>query len=328
MILVTGGAGFIGAHLVEMLVQRGAAVRVLERPGVNVDPFRHLPVEWAFADIRDRAAVKQAVAGCEQVYHLAANPNLWTRDRRDFDAVNHQGTVHVLEESLAAGAKRVLHTSTESILTSPRFQGGAVEEIELKASDMVGPYCLSKFRAEEAALRMARGGADVVIVNPTLPIGPGDRGISPPTRLTLAAANGSLPAYLDCRFNMIDARDVAQGMILAMEKGRPGRRYLLGNENLRLADWLRMVAEKTGKKPPTWKVPYFVAMTAAWCSELIADHVTHKMPDATITGVKLTRYVMHFDPKSSLDELGLKPRPIEESLRDAMVWYREQGLVK
>lgn len=325
MNIVTGGAGFIGAHLVDHLLACGDAVRVIERPGADVD---HLPkdrIEIAYADIRDRESVRKAVQGAQRVYHLAANPNLWTPDRRDFDAVNHQGTVHVLEESLAAGAERVVHTSTESILTSPRFTGGKVETLELKAEDMVGPYCLSKFRAEEVALSMARSGKPVVVVNPTLPIGPGDRGMSPPTRMTLAACRGELPAYIEGQFNMIDARDVAAGMRLAMEKGRPGRRYLLGFQNMSLGDWLKLVGKETGRKPPTRTVPYWLALGVAHISEFIADYITHKMPQATVTGVKLTRYCMHFDPSESLAELGLQPRPVDESLHDAVAWYKQVG---
>ena len=133
--------------------------------------------------------------------------------------MNHIGTVNVMRAALAAGAQRVLHTSTESILTSPDFKGGAVEQLRLRASDMVGPYCLSKFRAEEAVFEMVRKGAPIVVVSPTLPVGPGDRQQTPPTRMAVAFCRGELPAYLECSFNLVDARDVARGMMLALEKG-------------------------------------------------------------------------------------------------------------
>lgn len=324
--VVTGGAGFIGSHLVQLLCQHGEKVRVVERPGAAVE---HLPAEAEvhFADIRDRSSLRTAFEGARRVYHLAANPNLWTRERADFDAVNHQGTVNVLQQALQAGAERVLHTSTESILTSRRFQGGAVETLQLREEDMVGPYCLSKFLAEQAAFALAEQGKPVIVVNPTLPIGPGDRGMSPPTRMTVDFCRGKLPAYLDCRFNMIDARDVALGMIAAMERGRPGKRYLLGNRNLRLHEWLRMVGERIGRPAPRWQVPYIVALAAGYCGEFLADHVTHRMPNATTTGVRLTRYCMHFDPTNSLQELGLTPRPLEESLTDALAFYREMSWI-
>ena len=328
MNLVTGGAGFLGTHLVHRLLAAGESVRVLERPGAATE---HLPVdriEIFEGDICERAAVRGAVRGCRRVYHLAADPNLWTPNRRDFDAINHQGAVHVLTEALDAGAERVLHTSTESILTSRHFAGGAVEDLELRREDMVGPYCLSKFLAEREALRLAHDGAPVVVVNPTLPVGPGDRGMSPPTRMTVAFCRGALPAYLECRFNMIDARDVAEGMVAAMERARTGKRYLLGSRNLRLSEWLAMVGRLVGRKPPRWRVPYPIAFAAGHVGEFLADHVTGRMPNATVTGVRLTRYCMHFDPTPSLTELGIRPRPLEESLRDAIGWYRSMGWIE
>ena len=222
-ILVTGGAGFIGSHIVALLVQRGAAVRVLERPGAPVD---HLPggIELVFADIRDRAAVARAVRGCPLVYHLAANPNLWTRPRGQFRQVNYLGTVNVLDEAVAAGAERVLHTSTESILTRARQSGAIRADQQVRLDDALGPYCRSKLLAERHAFRLARAGAPVVIVNPTLPVGPGDLGRSPPTQMMLDFCRGRRHEYLDAELNLIDVRDVAEGMVRALRQGRPGRR--------------------------------------------------------------------------------------------------------
>ena len=325
MILVTGGAGFLGSHLVAQLLDAGQPVRVLERPGAMVD---HLPldrIELVSADIRDESAVREAARDCEYVYHLAADANLWRRDRGEFDRINRLGTVHVMRAALDHGAKRILYTSTESILSSRNSNGGAVEKLRLKASDMIGPYCLSKFYAEEEVFRLVEEGAPIIVVSPTLPVGPGDRGQTPPTRMSVAFCRGELPAYLDCRFNLIDARDVATGMILAMEKGRTGIRYLVGAENHCLSDWLRILGEEAGQSVPRWKVPYLLALLVAWFSETWADCVSGKMPLATITGVRLTRRNMFFDPSASLNELGLHPRPIREAARDAVAWYRSQG---
>jgi dihydroflavonol-4-reductase len=325
VILVTGGAGFLGSHLVAQLLDAGQPVRVLERPGASAE---HLPldrIELVSADIRDEPAVQEAARDCEYVYHLAADANLWRRDRGEFDRINRLGTFHVMRAALDNGAKRILYTSTESILSSRNSTGGAVEKLRLKASDMLGPYCLSKFHAEEEVFRLVEEGAPIIVVSPTLPVGPGDRGQTPPTRMSVAFCKGELPAYLDCRFNLIDARDVATGMILAMEKGRTGIRYLLGAENLRLSDWLTILGEEAGQPVPRWKVPYALALCAAWFSETWADYVSGKMPLATITGVRLTRRNMFFDPSASLKELGLHPRPIREAARDAVAWYRSQG---
>ena len=325
MILVTGGAGFLGSHLVAQLLDTGQSVRVLEQPGACVD---HLPldqIELVSADIRDEPAVQEAARDCEYVYHLAADPNLWRRDRREFDSINRLGTIHVMRAALDNGAKRILYTSTESILSSRNFNGGAVEMQRLKERDMLGQYCLSKFHAEQAVFRMVEAGAPIVVVSPTLPVGPGDRRKTPPTRMSLAFCRGELPAYLECRFNLIDARDVATGMILAMKKGRAGIRYLLGAENFYLSDWLSVLGEEVQRPLPRWQVSYPLALLAGWFSEFWADYVSGKMPLATTTGVRLTRYNMFFDPSASLNELGLCPRPIRESARDTVAWYRSQN---
>lgn len=323
--LVTGGAGFIGSHLVRLLVERGERVRVLDRPGAKLD---HLPlnaVEVVSADIRTRAAVKRAVQGCDVVYHLAANPQLWTRRRGHFHAVNYLGTVNVLTEALLAGARRVLHTSTESILTRSRQSQAIAEDQDVPSRDVIGPYCRSKFRAERFAFHLARGGAPVVVVNPTLPVGPGDWGRSPPTQMMLDFCRGKRAAYLDADLNLIDVRDVADGMTKAMERGRSGVRYLLGAENWSIRSVFNHLAKLTGLPEPRWRVPYFVALSAAYVSEWVAAVVTGAIPAASVTGVKLTRRRMHFDASRSLRELELNPRPVSETLAEVVAWFRDTG---
>jgi dihydroflavonol-4-reductase len=324
-VLVTGGAGFIGSHLVRLLLERGERVRVLERPGAAV---AHLPldrVELATADIRDRAAVERAVRGCREVYHLAANPQLWTHRRGLFGQVNYRGAVNAIEAALAADVRRVLHTSTESILTRARQAGPITEEQAVGWNDVIGPYCRSKFRAEAHALRLARAGAPVVIVNPTLPIGPGDLGRSPPTQMMLDFCRGGRKEYVNAELNLIDVRDVAEGMVRAMERGRPGRRYLLGGENLSILSVFTLLARLIGLPPPSRRVPYAVALAVAYVSEFVADVFTHRPPAATVTGVALTRRHMHFDPRRSLEELGLRPRPVAETLAETVAWFRGIG---
>ena len=321
--LVTGGAGFIGAHLVQLLLSRGETVRVLDRPGARID---HLPlgkIDFVSADIRDRGAVRKAVQDCVSVYHLAANPQLWTRRRGHFHQVNYLGAVHVLEESLAAGAKRILHTSTESILTRESQTTPIAEDQHITACDMIGPYCLSKFRAEQFAFRLAHSGAPIIIVNPTLPVGPGDWGRSPPTQMMLDFCKGKRSAYLDADLNLIDVRDVALGMALALEQGKPGRRYFLGAENWSIRSVFAYLAELTGLPKPKWQVPYPLALCAAYVSELVAWLFTHEIPAATVTGVALTRRRMHFDSTRSQKALGLKLRPVAESIREAVRWFQD-----
>jgi dihydroflavonol-4-reductase len=324
--IVTGGAGFIGSHLVARLVDSGQDVRVVERPGATVDhlsPAAHV----FFADICDRQALAAALEGGRWVYHLAANPHLWVRDRREFDAVNYHGTVNVLDAALTAKAERILHTSTESILTKATVSGPIDENIDISLDDAVGPYCRSKLLAEQYAFSLASRGLPIVVANPTMPVGPGDRGLSPPTRLIVDFCTGSLPATMDCTLNLIDVRDVALGLARVMERGQPGRRYLLGHSNLTLAAFLALLTELSGVPAPRWRVPYAVGVTAAWFSEKIADHLTGRAPKATLTGVRLAKRIMHFDSSRSLAELGLQPRSIRESLSDAITWLRLTGRI-
>jgi dihydroflavonol-4-reductase len=322
--VVTGGAGFIGSHLVAQLVDSGQQVRVVERPGADAG---HLPAaaEVVFADIRDRTALVPALSGARFVYHLAANPHLWLRRRSEFREVNFAGTVNVLDQALAAGAVRVLHTSTESILTKAQLNGPIDENIDITWSDAVGPYCQSKLLAEQYAFLLARQGRPVVVANPTMPVGPGDRNLSPPTRLILDFCRGALPALMDCTLNLVDVRDVALGLRLVMERGETGRRYLLGNTNLTLAGLLGVLSELTGVPVPRWKVPFSAALAAAWLSEFCADHLTGLAPKASVTGVRLGKRIMHFDSSRSHAEIGLFPRAIRQSLADAVNWLHITG---
>src|SRR5262249_40547518 len=244
----------------------------------------------------------------------------------EFDAVNHRGAVNVIDAALAAGAERILHTSTESILTRAGSAGGPIaEDVEIALSDALGPYCRSKLLAERVALAHGRDGHPVVVANPTMPVGSGDRGLSPPTRLIRDFCLGKLPARLDCTLNLIDVRDVAEGLIRVMERGRPGRRYLLGGENLTLVELLRVLSDLTGVPIPRWRIPYVLGLAVAYASEFWADHVSGHTPKATVTGVRLTRRVMHFDASRSLAEIGLNPRPVRESLTDAVAWLEQTG---
>jgi dihydroflavonol-4-reductase len=326
-ILVTGGAGFIGSHLVRLLVEQGHTVRVLDLPSA---PTRHLPVdriEIVHGDICDVYCVRRAVRHCREVYHLAANPNLWAQERGSFGRVNYRGTINVLDEALRAGARRVLHTSTESILTLARQNGPIGRDQAVGVTDVVGPYCRSKLLAEQHAFKLAMQGAPVFIVNPTLPVGPGDWGRSPPTQMILDFCKGKRREYLDADLNLIDVRDVAIGMVLAMRHGVAGRRYLLGNENLSIRKVFRLLAKLTGIPEPSRRVPYHLALAAAYVSEWAADVFTHRPPAATVTGVRLTQRLMHFDAGPSLEELKLAPRPVAESLRDEVAWFRAVGWI-
>jgi dihydroflavonol-4-reductase len=325
-VLVTGGAGFIGSHLVEQLVAEERAVRVLEKPGA---PTAHLPqddIEIVFADIRDAEAVDQAAQGCDVVLHLAANPNLWARRPDEFDQVNHQGTRHVLAAARAAGARRTVHVSTESILASPRSNGVITEDTRTSLGDMLGPYCRSKWRAEQAAGEAAGAGDPVVIVRPSIPVGPGDRHLGPPSRMICDFCNGRVKGHLDGDLNFIDVRDVAAGIWAAAQHGEIGRRYLLVNEHWTILDLLRFLSEVTGRPVPRWRVPYFIAISFAHVEELFCRHVTGKLPLATVTGVQLTQRPFRFDGRKSARELGLPGmRCCRESIVETVRWFQSSG---
>jgi dihydroflavonol-4-reductase len=289
-------------------------------------------VEQVVGSITDPAAVARATEGCERVFHLAANPNLWAPDPKSFDAVNHQGTRRMLEAAHKASVQRFVYTSTESILKSyraPKQSARALidETVVLTLADMPGPYCRSKFLAEEAAREAAAGGLPVVIVNPTMPIGPGDDLLTPPSKMILGFLNGETPAYLDCEFNLVDARDVAQGQVLAAEKGRVGERYILGNINLTLGALLAELHRLTGIKMPGARVPYALALVSALVSEGIAN-ITKKPPMAPLTGVRLARTSMAFDCSKARNELGWNCRTLEASLIDTISWMSGQGLLR
>lgn len=327
--LVTGGSGFIGWHLVAALAARGERVRVLDlRP---VSPSIE-GVELSLGSITDPVHVARAMEGCERVFHLAANPNLWAPDPRTFEQVNHQGTRRLLEAAQKAGVQRFVYTSTESILKSyraPKTSQRALidERVVLSLDDMPGPYCRSKFLAEQAAREAAAGGLPVVIVNPTMPIGPGDGLLTPPSKMILGFLNGETPAYLDCEFNLVDARDVAEGQVLAAEKGRVGERYILGNVNLSLGALLDHLHRLTGLKMPATRVPYALALVSAVVSEGIAN-LTRKPPMAPLTGVRLARTSMAFDCSKARNELGWSCRTLEASLADTIRWMSGQRLLR
>lgn len=326
--LVTGGLGFIGQHLVRLLLERGNTVRIfdLATPDSPLDG-----VDYVTGNITNRHAVERAMEGIQQVFHLAANAGLWSPRKQDFITINQTGTRNIMDAAMEAGVKRVVHCSTESILKSVRRKPetqATDESVRLTLEDMAGAYCRGKFVAEQEAFAAAEKGLPVVIVNPTVPIGPGDRRITPPTRMMLGFLNGTYPAYLNSTLNLIDARDVALGHVLAAERGHPGERYILGHVNLELGDLLHLLEELTGRPMPRRQIPYGLALIVSATQEFLADYVTKKPPQAPLTGVRLARSPMRFDNTKAQSELGLTFRPLRESLTDAIADYQKRGLLK
>ncbi len=327
--VVTGGAGFIGTHLVQELTRRGERVRVLDlKPprGVSAD------VDFISGSVTDPAAVFKALSGADAVFHLAANAHLWAADKTKFQTLNVSGTKCVLDAAVRAGVAHIVHTSSLTVLVGKhsglKHETTVSESNTLSAADMLGAYPLSKFQADQVALAAAREGHDVRIVLPTLPVGPGDYGLTAPSKMILDLVNGATPATLTCLLNFIDVRDVAAGMIHAREKGLAGERYILGNENMWMKELLALLHDLTGAPMPRLRVPYGVALMAGGLTEWIATHVTHRPPTAPLTGVRLARRRIRFDNAKAVTALGLKLRPVKSSLGDQLKWFETEGLLK
>jgi len=323
--LVTGGGGFIGTHLVRLLLERGERVKVLELDGVSVLDG----VEVIRGSVNDPDAVCQAVKGVHRVYHLAAYTDLWARDKSVFQRVNYDGTCVVLYEAARAQVEVVVHTSTESVLTGKADLDRSDDaSIRRRLALMPGPYCRSKLLAEQAAFEAARNGLSVVVVSPTLPIGPGDWRVTPPTRMILNFLNQNIPAYLECNLNLVDVRDVAHGHFLAAQQGCSGERYLLGNENMTLGQLLPIIEDITGLMMPKRKIPYWLALMVGALQEFTANYLTHKPPMAPLTGVRLAGSMPKFDSNKAINELGFKQSPIKQALIEEIAWLVEMGYVK
>jgi dihydroflavonol-4-reductase len=319
--LVTGGCGFIGRHLVVALRTGGASVRVLD-----LAPADELDAEFVAGSILDTQRLDAAMKGVRHVYHLAGIAKLWSRDRADYDRINAEGTTMVLRAATAHRVERVVHCSTEAILLPKRGGGALIDETAQPVlADMPGPYTRSKLKAEQAVAAAVQGGLDALVVNPTVPIGPGDRNLTPPAAMLSMFLNGQSPAYLDCVLNLVDVRDVAAGMVLAAGRGRVGERYILGGDNVALRDLLAMLERISARPMPRRAVPPWLALASAAVTELIADYVTRRTPAATREGVRLALRSGPFDSRKARDELGYATRALQETLADAVNWLSTAG---
>jgi len=319
--LVTGGCGFIGRHLVETLRERGDKVRVLDL--VDGDAAG---VEYLRGSVDDGAAVDEALDGVDCLYHLAGIAHLWRRDKDDFDRVNRRGTEVVLKAAAARRIPRVVHCSTESILLPRRRNGAAVNEtVALALPDMPGPYTRSKYLGERAALEAAGRGMDIVVVNPTVPVGDGDSNMTPPTAMIALFLSGRSPFFLDCVLNLADVRDIAGGIVKAGEQGRAGERYILGGENRTLRDLLPELERKSGHRMPRHQVPAMVALATGIAAGLIADQ-TGSPPVVTREAVQIALRSAPFDSTKARRELGYEPRSIDRALTEVVDAFKRNGV--
>jgi dihydroflavonol-4-reductase len=295
-------------------------VRALHRPHSQL---RELPdVEPVAGDLRDPASLERAVSGCQAVFHVAADYRLWARRPQDLLESNVDGTRHLLTAARRAGVERVVYTSTVGCIG---MRNGLIadESSPVSLDDMTGVYKRSKFLAEQVALQFAADGAPLVIVNPTAPIGDHDFKPTPTGRIVVDFLSGNLPAYLDTGLNVADAADVAYGHWLAFEKGQVGQRYILGSENLTLAQILTELARISGRPAPRFRIPYGVAYAAGWLSTRWAD-VTGQEPRAPLDGVKMAAKKMWVSHGKAERELGYRPGPARTALEKAVRWFQEQ----
>lgn len=325
--LVTGGNGFVGAHVVRALLFRGDQVRVLAREHADLSALTGLQVELARGDLRDFDSVARAVNGCSQVYHVAADYRLWLTDPAPMYATNVDGTRHVIRAAVEAGVSRIVHTSTVGALGIPHGGVGR-EDTPSSLADMPGHYKRSKFMAEQAAVEAARAGAPVVIVNPSTPIGALDFKPTPTGRIIADFVNRRMPAYVDTGLNIVDVEDVARGHLLAAERGRIGEKYILGGENLTLKEFLERLALMSGLSAPKVRIPYAVALGFALGAEAVARTVTRRAPRASLTEVRMARKRMFFDSSKARTELGYSAGPIDAAISAAIEFFKSRGTAR
>ena len=320
--LVTGASGFLGWHIAKILLEQGHRVRALCRPTSEI---RELAVERVTGDLRDADSLARAADGCERAYHVAADYRLWSKHPKDLYAANVEGTRNLFDAAARAGVQRIVYTSTVGCIGMPPGKLGD-ENTPVSESDMTGHYKLSKWQAEQVALEKSRAGAPIVIVNPTAPVGDHDWKPTPTGKIIVDFLAGRLPAFVDTGLNLVDVRDVAQGHILAADKGKPGERYILGCENLTLEQILQRLAKLAHKPAPKVKLPFAIAYAAGLVSTGFAG-ITGKEPRIPLEGVRMARKKMFVSHAKAARELGFQPGPVDAALERAMLWFKETGRV-
>jgi dihydroflavonol-4-reductase len=321
--LITGATGFVGWHVARKLVERGHRVRALVRPSSNL---RGLDIETVTGDLCDAASLERAVAGCRLLVHVAADYRLWVRDPEEMYRSNVEGTRNLLKAAGAAGVERIVYTSTVGCIGLPHGSEGD-ETTPVSLGDMAGDYKRSKFLAEQAALDLAAAGLPVVIVNPTAPVGDHDFKPTPTGKIIVDFLRGGMPAYIETGLNLVDVRDVAEGHLLALERGKPGERYILGCENLTLEQIFSRLEKISGVRAPARRIPYAVAYAAGVLSTAWA-HATGRPPRAPLDAVRMAKKRMWVSHAKAARELGYAPGPVDAALKRAVDWFRAEGYTK
>ncbi|MDG2032564.1 MAG: NAD-dependent epimerase/dehydratase family protein [Rhodospirillales bacterium] len=325
-VLLTGATGFIGAAILRRLSREDLAIRVLVRETSDRFHLKNIETEICVGDLGDKASLQNAMKGCDALIHTAAEYRLWTSDPNGMVASNITGTANILSAAGDAGVSNIVYTSSVAALGKAAGGEPVTESTPSKLEDKIGLYKRSKFLAEQEVLHIHQAqGLPVKIVNPSAPIGPGDIKPTPTGRLVVEAAKGKVPAYVESGLNVVHVDDVAEGHLLALHKGVPGEKYILGGENLTLLEVLTHIATAAGVRPPMIRVPHNIVLPIAYMSEAWAKWVTGKEPFTTVDGVNMSRKPMYFSSKKAIDDLGYAPRPIISAFQESVDWFRSRG---
>jgi dihydroflavonol-4-reductase len=324
---VTGATGFIGSHVAELLYSLGADLRLLVRKDSRLENIAHVVAERVPGDLRDPESLRRGMRGCDVVYHVAADYRLWTRNPEEMYEVNVEGTRSIIQAAAEVNVRRVVYTSSVATMGFVGDGTAVTEEDPVSMNEMIGHYKRSKFLAEQVAIDAERKGAPVVIVNPTTPVGERDIKPTPTGRIIVDFLKRKFPAYVDTGLNLVDVREIARGHVLAMEKARPGERYILGGQNLTLKQLLDKLSTLTGIPSPKFQVPHAVAMGFAAFDQFLAGTILNTEPRATVEAVRMGRKKMFASSAKAERELGYQVVPIESALKRAVDWFQANGYV-
>lgn len=326
-VFVTGATGFVGTHVARALSEQGASLRILVRPGSDPKNIEDLSAERVAGDLRDVGSFERALAGCDALFHVAADYRLWVRDPDEMYRANVEGTRAILQAARKQSVRRVVYTSSVATMGFNGNGHPASEQSPVSLAAMIGPYKRSKFLAEQVAMEAARDGLHLVVVNPTTPVGERDIKPTPTGRIVVDFLKKKFPAYVETGLNLVDVRECARGHVAALERGRSGERYILGGENLTLKLILDKLAAITGLPSPRVKVPYVMALATGVVDEMITGRLLGREPRATIDAVRMGRKKMFVTSAKAELELGWALVPVDDALRRAVQWFRANGYV-
>ena len=324
-VFLTGSTGFVGANLVRLLLHQGYEVRVLVRPSSYLSNIESLEIEIVQGDLND-SNLSQSMKGCQALFHVAAHYSLWQSDKELLYRNNVLGTRNILACARAAGIERTVYTSSVAAIGVGENGIPVNETHQSPVEKLIGDYKKSKYYAEQEAIKAVKQGQDIVIVNPSTPIGEWDIKPTPTGEIISRFLRRQMPFYLDTGLNLIDVKDVAWGHLLALEKGKTGDRYILGNQNLSLKEILDKLSAITGLAAPRYTIPYFIPYTLAWIEEKILAPLGRK-PTVAIDGVRMAQQKMYYDATKAVTDLGLPQSPIDQALEKSVNWFRDYFLV-